>query len=80
MSTMASFCDLSMGMPTSELIYMTLYRCLIVRRFSIRCDPGSRHTHATYKVYRLSLVPISDLGGHSITHDFGHHDDVLRMV
>jgi hypothetical protein len=80
MSTMASVCDLSMGMPTSELIYMILCRCLIVRRFSSRCAPGSRHTHAAYKVYRLSLVPILDFGGHSITHDFGHHDDVLMMV
>jgi hypothetical protein len=80
MSTMASVCDLSMGMPTSELIYMILCRCLIVRRFPIRCAPGSRHTHAAYKVYRLSLVPISDFGGHSVTHDFGHHDDVLMMV
>jgi hypothetical protein len=80
MSTMSSVCDLSIGMPTSELIYIILYRCLIVRRFSIRCAPGSRHTHATYKVYRLSLVPISYFRGHSITHDFGHHDDVLIMV
>jgi hypothetical protein len=80
MSTMSSVCDLSMGMPTSELIYMILCRCLIVRRFPIRCAPGSRHTHAAYKVYRLSLVPISDFGGHSVTHDFGRHDDVLMMV
>jgi hypothetical protein len=80
MSTMSLVCDLSMGMPTSELIYMILCRCLIVRKFPIRCAPGSRHTHAAYKVYRLSLVPISDFGGHSVTHDFGHHDDVLMMV
>jgi hypothetical protein len=80
MSTMASVCDLSMGMPTSELIYMILCRCLFVRRFPIRCALGSRHTHAAYKVYRLSLVPISDFGGHSVIHDFGRHDDVLIMV
>ena len=80
MSIMSSVCDLSMGMPTSELIYMIFCRCLIVCRFPIRCAPGSRHTHATYKVYRLSLVPISDFGGNSVTHDFGRHDDVLIMV
>jgi hypothetical protein len=80
MSTMSSVYDLSMGMPTSELIYMILCRCLIVHRFPIRCAPGSRHTHAVYKVYRLSLVPILDFGGNSVTHDFGHHDDVLMMV
>jgi hypothetical protein len=80
MSIMSSVCDLSMGMPTSELIYMIFCRCLVVRRFPIRCAPGSRHTHAAYKVYRLSLVPTSYFGGHSVTHDFGHHDDVLMMV
>jgi hypothetical protein len=78
--TMASVCDLSMGMPTSELISMIFCRCLIVCRFLSRCAPGSRHTHAAYKVYRLSLVPISNFGGHSVTHDFGHHDDVWMMV
>jgi hypothetical protein len=77
---MSSVCDLSMGMPTSELIYMILCRCVIIHGFSIRCAPGSRHTHTAYKVYRLSLVPTSYFGGHSVTHDFGHHDDVLIMV
>ena len=80
MYIMSSVCDLSMGMPTSELIYMIFYRCLVVRRFPIRCALGSRHTHAAYKVYRLSLVPISDFGGNFVTHDFGRHDDVLIMV
>jgi hypothetical protein len=74
------FCDLSMGMPTSELIYMIFCRCLVVRRFPIRCAPGFRHTHAAYKVFRLSLIPTSYFGGHSVTHDFGHHDGVLMMV
>jgi hypothetical protein len=77
---MSSVYDLSMGMPTSELIYMILCRCLIVCRFPIRCAPGSRHTHAAYKVYRLSLVLILDFGGHSVIQNFGHHDDVLMMV
>jgi len=63
MSIMSSVCDLSMGMPTSELIYMIFYRCLVVRRFSIICAPNSRHTHATYKVYRLSLVSNLILSG-----------------
>jgi hypothetical protein len=80
MSKMVSVYDLIMGMPTLELIYIILSRCLIVHRFSIRCAPGSRHTHAAYKVYRLSLVPISDFGGNSVIHDFGHRDDVLIMV
>jgi hypothetical protein len=80
MSIMSSVYDLSMGMPTSELVYMIFCRCLVVRRFLIRCAPGSRHTHASYKVYRSSLVPTSYFGGHSVTHDFGHHDDVLMMV
>jgi hypothetical protein len=80
MSTMSSVCDLSMGMPTLELIYMIFYRCLVVHRFSIRCAPGFRHTHAAYKVFRLSLIPASYFGGHSVTHDFGHHDGVLMMV
>jgi hypothetical protein len=80
MSIMSSVYDLSMGMPTSKLVYMIFCRCLVVRRFLIRCAPGSRHTHAAYKVYRLSLVPTSYFGGHSVTHDFGHHDDVLMMV
>jgi hypothetical protein len=80
MSTMLSVCDLSMGMPTSKLIYMIFYRCLVVHRFPIRCAPGFRHTHAAYKVFWLSLVPTSYFGGHSVTHDFGCHDDVLMMV
>jgi hypothetical protein len=77
---LSSVYDLSMGMPTSELVYMIFCRCLVVRRFPIRCAPGSRHTHAAYKVFRLSLVPTSYFGGHSVTHDFGRHDDVLMMV
>jgi hypothetical protein len=80
MSIMSSVCDLSMGIPTSELVYMIFCRCLVVRRFLIRCAPGSRHTHATYKVYRLSLVPTSYFGGNSVTYNFGRHDDVLIMV
>jgi hypothetical protein len=80
MSKILSVCDMSMGMPTSELVYMIFCRCLVVRRFLIRCAPGSRHTHAAYKVYRLSLIPTSYFGGHFVTHDFGHHDDVLMMV
>jgi hypothetical protein len=80
MSLMSSVCDLSMGMPSSELAYMIFCRCLVVRRFPIRCAPCSRHTHVAYKVYRLSLVPTSYFGGHSVTHDFGRHDDVLMMV
>jgi hypothetical protein len=80
MSIMSSVGDLSMGMPTSELIYMIFCRCLFVRRFPIICALGSRHTHAAYKVYQLSLVPTSYFGGHFVTHDFGHHDDVLIMV
>ena len=80
MSIISSVCDLSMGMPTSELIYMIFCRCLVVRRFPIRCAPSSQHTHATYKVYRLSLVPISNFEGHFVTHDFGRHDDVLMMM
>ena len=63
MSIMSSVCDLSMGMPTSELIYMIFCKCLVFRRFPIRCTPGSRHTHTAYKVYRLSLVPSSYFGG-----------------
>ena len=80
MSTMSSIYDLSMGMSTSELVYMIFCRCLVVHRFPIRCSSSSRHTHAACKVYRVSLVPTSYFGGHSITHDFGHHDDVLMMV
>jgi hypothetical protein len=41
MSIMSSVCDMSMGMPTSELVYMILCRCLGVCRFPIRCAPGS---------------------------------------
>jgi hypothetical protein len=80
MSMMLSVCDLSMGMPTSEWIYMIFCRCLVVRRFMSRCATGSRHTDASYKIYRLSLVPISDFGGHSVIHDFGRHDDELIVV
>jgi hypothetical protein len=40
MSTMSFIYDLSMGMPTSELVYMIFCRCLVVRRFLIRCAPG----------------------------------------
>ena len=80
MSTMSFVYDLSMRIPTSELVYMIFCRCLVVRRFPIRCAPGSRHTHAAYKVYRLSLIPTSYFGGHYVTHDFGDHDDVLMMV
>jgi hypothetical protein len=63
MSTMSSVCDLSMGMPTLELVYVIFCRCLVVRRFSIRCAPGSRHTHPAYKVFQLSLVSAHTLGG-----------------
>ena len=38
------------------------------------------HTHAVYKVFQLSLISASYFGGHSVTHDFGLHDDVLIMV
>ena len=72
MSIMSSVYDLSMGMPTSELVYMIFYRCLVFRKFPIRCAPSSRHTHVAYKVYRLSLVPTSYFGGHYVTHYFGH--------
>jgi hypothetical protein len=41
MSMMSSVYDLSMGMPTSELVYMIFCRCLGVCRFPIRCAPGS---------------------------------------
>jgi hypothetical protein len=54
MSIMSSVCDLSMGMPTSKLIYMIFCRCLVVRRFPIRCAPSSRHTHAAYKVKKIN--------------------------
>jgi hypothetical protein len=37
MYIMSLVCDLSMGMPTSELVYMIFYRFLIVRKFLIRC-------------------------------------------
>ena len=77
---LSSVYDLSMGMPTSELVYMIFCRFLGVCRFPIRCALGSRHTHAAYKVYWLSLVPTSYFGGHSVTHDFGHLDGVLMMV
>ena len=60
---MSSVYDLSMGMPTLELIYMILCWCLDICRSPIRCSFGSWHTHAAYKVYRLSLVPLSDFGG-----------------
>ena len=80
MSIMSSVCDLSMGMPTSELVYIIFCRCLVVHRFPIRCALDYRHTHVAYKVYRLSLVPISNFGGHSVTHDFGRRDDGLIIV
>jgi hypothetical protein len=35
MSTMSFVYDLSMGMPTSKLVYMIFYRCLVVRRFRL---------------------------------------------
>jgi hypothetical protein len=76
---MSSIYDLIMGMPTSEL-NMIFCRCLVVRKFPIRCARGFRHTHAVYKVFRLSVIPASYFGGHSVTHDFGHIDDVLMMV
>ena len=77
---MSSVYDLSIRIPTSELVYMIFCRCLDVCRFPIRCALGSWHTHAAYKVYRLSLVPISDFGGHSVIHNFGRHDDVMMIV
>ena len=42
---------------------MIFCRCLGVRGFPIRCAPGFRHTHASYKFYRLSLVPTLILWG-----------------
>ena len=74
---LSSVYDLSMGMPTSELIFMILCWCLIVCRAPIRCALSSWHTHAAYKVYRLSLIPLSDFGGHSVIHIFGHQYDVM---
>ena len=76
----SSVYDLSMGIPTLELVYMIFCRCLVVHRFPIRCAPGFRHTHAIYKVFRLSLILASYFGGHFITHDFGHLGGVLTMV
>ena len=63
-----------------ELVYMIFCWCLDVCRSLIRCAFGSWHTHAAYKVYRLSLVPLSDFGGHSVIHNFGHCDDVMVML
>jgi hypothetical protein len=81
MSIMSSVYDLSMGMPTSELIYMIFYRCLVVHRFLIRCAPGSQHTHMQLtKSIGCHWLQHSYFGGHSVTHDFGHHDDVWMMV
>jgi len=77
---MSSVYDLSMGMPTSELIHMILCWCLDVCRSPIRCAFGFWHTHTAYKVYRLSLVPLSDFGGHSVIHNFDHRDDVMMML
>jgi hypothetical protein len=37
---LSSVYDLSMRMPTLELVYMIFCRCLVVRRFLIRCTPG----------------------------------------
>jgi hypothetical protein len=71
MSIMSSIYDMSMGMPTSELIYMIFCECLGVRRFPIRCTIGFQHRHAIYKVFQLSLIPASYFGGNSVTHDFG---------
>jgi hypothetical protein len=59
---------------------MIFCKCLIVCRFPIRCAPSFRHTHIVYKLFRLSLISASYFGGHSVTHDFGHLDDVLTMV
>ena len=53
--------------------------CLDVGRSLIRCAFGSWHTHAAYKVYRLSLVPLSEFGGHFVIHKFGRCADVMMM-
>ena len=55
-------------------------RCLVVYRFPIRCAPCFWHTHAFYKVFRLSQVLASYFGGHSVTHYFGHSGDVSTMM
>jgi hypothetical protein len=41
MSIIPSVYNMSMGMPTSELVYMIFCRCLVVRKFPIRCAPRS---------------------------------------
>ena len=76
---MSSVYDMSMECLPQELGYMIFCWCLDVCRFSIRCALGSWHTHATYKVYRLSLVPLLEFGGHSVIQKFGHCDDVMMM-
>ena len=37
---LSSIYDLSMGIPTSELVYMIFCGFLVVHRFSIRCALG----------------------------------------
>ena len=68
-----------MGIPTLKFIYIIFCWCLDVCRSLIRCAFGSWHTHAAYKFYRLSLVPLSEFGGNSVIHKFGHGDDVMIM-
>ena len=60
-------------------IYMILCWYLDVCRSPIRCAFGFWHTHTAYKVFRLSLIPLSDFGGHSVIHIFGYQDDDMIM-
>ena len=66
-------------LPQNWYMYDTLLM-LDVCRSPSRCAFGSWHTHTAYKVYRLSLVPLSDFGGHSVIHIFGYRNDDMIMT
>ena len=66
-------------LPQNWYMYDTLLM-LGVYRSPSRCAFGSWHTHTAYKVFRLSLVPLSDFGGHFVIHIFGYRDDDMIMT
>ena len=63
-------------MPTSELVLYFVDAWLFTGFRLGALLVSDTHTHTYYKLFRLSQVPASYFGGHYVTHDFGHFDDV----
>jgi hypothetical protein len=76
---MSSVCDLSMGMPTSGLVLYSTDAWLFAGFRLGALLVSDTHTQFT-KYFDCHRFQPHTLGGHSVTHDFGHTGDILTMV